>query len=259
MQSIRFFLLGETVAFGVAAMVHAGILPLGYAHEGAYVPEGIIGGVLLVGLALTFVLPTRTRVIGLAAQGFALAGSLIGLYVGLIGVGPNTAPDFVFHAGIILTLLWGLVTAAHREGSGARLAALTVVQTLVRVAGLLQVALGLVFWTGNLLVAVPFHMFNGMVFVVLLLVLAGLAAWAGAPWPLVLVTVVWVVIVPVFGMTQAAILPGDLHWIVQVAHLLVGGAALGLGERLAASASARLQGPGTYRPRQLAPEFGASA
>jgi hypothetical protein len=33
--------------------------------------------------------------------------------------------------------------------------------------------------------------------------------------------------VPVFGMTQAAILPGDWHWIVQVAHLPVGPIAMG--------------------------------
>jgi hypothetical protein len=34
--------------------------------------------------------------------------------------------------------------------------------------------------------------------------------------------VAWGFFVPVFGMTQAAILPGDRHWIVQVAHLPVG-------------------------------------
>jgi hypothetical protein len=34
-------------------------------------------------------------------------------------------------------------------------------------------------------------------------------------------------------MTQAAVLPGDLHWLVQVLHLLVGLGAIGQAESLA--------------------------
>jgi hypothetical protein len=265
MRVIRLFLLGEAAAFVAAALVHAGVLPLGYEHEGAYVPEGIIGAVLLAGFALTWALPVRMPAIGIAAQGFALMGSLIGLYVGLIGVGPHTVPDFVFHAGIVLALLSGLVVATRQaqvgsvRAGGTRLAAVGVARTLIRATGLLQLALGLAFWTGTLLVAVPFHIFNGMLFVVLLLVQAGLAAWAGGSWRLVLVAIAWALFVPAFGVTQAAILPGDLHWIVRAAHLLVGLAAMGLGERLAASAEARLQGDGTHRPTRVAPELGASA
>jgi hypothetical protein len=259
MQPIRLFLLGEAVAFGAAALVHADILPLGYAHDGASVPEGIIGAVLLAGFVLTWALPAWARAIGIAAQGFALMGSLIGLYVGVIGVGPHTIPDFVFHAGIVLALLWGLVVATRAEDGGARLAAVTVVQMLVRATGFLQLALGLVFWTGNLLVAVPFHLFSGMLFVVLLLVQAGLAAWSGAPWPLILLTAVWALFVPVFGVTQGAILPGDFHWIVRVAHLLVGLVAMGLGERLAASARERLRDAAAHRPTHAAPALGVSA
>jgi hypothetical protein len=60
-------------------------------------------------------------------------------------------------------------------------------------------------------------------------------------------------------MTQAAILPGDLHWIVRLAHLLVGLVAMGLGERLAVSAKARLQGAGAHQPARVAPELGAPA
>ncbi len=41
-------------------------------------------------------------------------------------------------------------------------------------------------------------------------------------------------------MTQAELLPGDLQWLVQVAHLLVGLVAMGLAERLARGAQARL-------------------
>jgi hypothetical protein len=49
--------------------------------------------------------------------------------------------------------------------------------------------------------------------------------------------------VPVFGMTQARILPGDLHWIVQAAHLVVGLVAMGLAERLARGVQARVAPP----------------
>ena len=44
------------------------------------------------------------------------------------------------------------------------------------------------------------------------------------------------------GMTQQAILPGDLHWIVRVMHLVIGLAAMPIAERLAGSpARASLQ------------------
>jgi hypothetical protein len=42
-----------------------------------------------------------------------------------------------------------------------------------------------------------------------------------------------------FGVTQSAILPGDLHWIIQVLHLVVGVVAMGLAQNLVSrSASA---------------------
>jgi hypothetical protein len=258
---MRLFLSLEALSYFAAALVHLGVLVRGYEHAGAYVPESIIGAVLLAGVALTFVVRAWTRGIAIATQGFALMGTLVGLYVGVIGVGPHTVPDFVYHVGIILALLWGLVVATRGEGTrgGARLAAVTVVQVLIRASGLLQLALGLLFWTGNLRVALPFHIFNGLLFVVLLLVQAGLAAWAGRPWPLVLFAVVWALFVPAFGMTQGAILPGDLHWLIQLAHLLVGLVAMGLGERLAASAKVRLPVDGARVPTQAVPGLASGA
>jgi hypothetical protein len=37
-----------------------------------------------------------------------------------------------------------------------------------------------------------------------------------------------------FGLNQATILPGDMHVVVEVAHLLVGIVAIGIGEALGA-------------------------
>ena len=113
-------------------------------------------------------------------------------------------------------------------------------QWVIRLSGLAQLALGLAFWTGNLLALVPAHMLNGLLFSLLLEVQAGLAASAGVSWRLVLLSVAWGLLVPALGVTQAELLPGDLHWLVQVAHLLVGLVAMGLAERLARGAQARL-------------------
>jgi hypothetical protein len=40
--------------------------------------------------------------------------------------------------------------------------------------------------------------------------------------------IVYALIVPVFGVTQTALLVGSLHWLIQTAHLLVGLGALAL-------------------------------
>jgi hypothetical protein len=248
MWTIRLFLLVEGIGFVLAGLVHFGVLASGYEDSGAAVPESVIGAVLLAGLALTWALPARTRGIGIAVQAFALLGTLVGAYLSVIGIGPDTVPDVVFHFAMLIALIAGLVVATRGgrpRGETARTTAVAVVQTLIRAIGVLQLALGLAFWTGTLLVAVPFHMLAGMLFVVLLWAQAGLAAWAGASWRLAAGAVVWGVVVVALGMTQTQLLPGDWHWIVEVAHLLVGLAAIGLGERLAAAAKSRLQGGAT--------------
>ncbi|MGH2351969.1 MAG: hypothetical protein ACRDI2_02720 [Chloroflexota bacterium] len=240
--TIRRFLLLEGASFILAGLAHFGVLVEGYQDPGAATAESVIGIVLLAGFALTWVLPARTGAIGVATQGFALIGTLIGVYVGVIGVGPSTVPDVVFHVAILLALLWGLVVAvrADRPDEAVRLTLLTVAHTLIRGTGLLQLALGLAFWTGTLLVALPFHIFNGLLFVLLLEIQAALAAFAGAAWRLVALVVAWGFFVPVLGMTQSQILPGDWHWLVQVAHLAVGVVAMGLAEQVARAGKARL-------------------
>ena len=75
------------------------------------------------------------------------------------------------------------------------------------------------------------------------LALAGLAARAGVNLALVALAVVWGLIVPVLGMTQAGLLPGSLHLIVRVIHLLVGLGAIWQAEILAARIKSRLATP----------------
>jgi hypothetical protein len=49
----------------------------------------------------------------------------------------------------------------------------------------------------------------------------------------VVLAIVWGVITLALGMTQTQLLPGAFHWVIQVIHLVVGLAAIGLGDRLA--------------------------
>jgi hypothetical protein len=89
------------------------------------------------------------------------------------------------------------------------------------------------FWTDHALTLVPVHMLVGFVLVFSLWALAVLAARAGVHPGLVALAIGWGFIVPVLGLTQERLLPGDVHWVIQVLHLLVGLGAIGLAERLA--------------------------
>src|SRR5260221_8578590 len=100
-----------------------------------------------------------------------------------------------------------------------------------RISGILQLVMGLVIWTGYVQLT-QFHILNGVLLVLALWVLAGLAA-GRAPVGQVVVAVVWGLLMPIFGLTQDRVLPGSFHWIIQVVHLLVGLAAIGMGEGLA--------------------------
>lgn len=121
-QRIRIFLLFEAVTFVLAALAHSGMLVDGYEHQEARIAESVIALVLLGGLALSWIRPELTREAGIAAQGFALLGTLIGLFTIAVGVGPRTVPDVVYHIGIIAVLIWGLFVtvrapAADRQRS----------------------------------------------------------------------------------------------------------------------------------------------
>ena len=116
--------------------------------------------------------------------------------------------------------------------------AVTPLQLLVRAAGVVQLALGVAFWTGNALGLVDLHQLIGFVIVLSLWALAALAARAGVPPGLVALAVVWGLVTPVLGIAQQRLLPGSAHLVIEVLHLLVGLGALGLAEALATRAKA---------------------
>jgi hypothetical protein len=115
---IRLFMLLEATSFVAASLIHSGHLIAGYEHQRARIAEGVIAFVLLVGLTLTWIRPARLGSVGFAAQGVALLGTLIGVFTIVIGVGPRTLPDVLYHIGIVIVLVLGLSVAArvrHRE------------------------------------------------------------------------------------------------------------------------------------------------
>jgi hypothetical protein len=117
-RRLRALLLFEAVAFVAAALVHFGVLVHGYEHADARTAESVIAFVLVVGLVLTWVRPEWSRETGIAAQGFALLGTLIGIVTIIAGVGPRTAPDVSYHIVIVMVLVWGVIVAV-RAPSGA--------------------------------------------------------------------------------------------------------------------------------------------
>ena len=104
----------------------------------------------------------------------------------------------------------------------------------MRAAMAVQVIVGIGFWTGHWANLVNVHMAIGVLFVLSLWVISGIASAHGRPGRLVAFGFVWGLVVLALGMTQQSILVGDLHWIVRVLHLVVGIAAMPIAERLVA-------------------------
>jgi len=107
--SIRLLLFGEAIVFLIAAFVHTGLWIDGYRHREARIAESVLAGALYVGLGLSWWRPLWARTAGLAVQGFVLVGTLIGMLTIVVGVGPQTIPDILYHLGMVGLLSWGLL------------------------------------------------------------------------------------------------------------------------------------------------------
>jgi len=111
MKAVRTFLSAEVLAFWMASLVHSGFLLSGYEHRPAMVAEGVIGSVLVLGLLLIVVHPGSTRTVGSVVQGFALLGTLVGIFAIVIGIGPHSRLDVAFHAMFVMLLVAGVTIA----------------------------------------------------------------------------------------------------------------------------------------------------
>ena len=117
--------------------------------------------------------------------------------------------------------------------------ATTIFNWLIRITGLFQLIIGVIFWVNQDDNLVPFHLLVGVILVLSLWIMALLAARAGVGWKMTALAFVWGLVVVILGLAQSQILPGNLHWLIEVLHLLLGLGAIGLGEGL----SARIKRP----------------
>jgi uncharacterized membrane protein YagU involved in acid resistance len=108
-----------------------------------------------------------------------------------------------------------------------------VTRIVARAIAVVQVALGIVVWTGHGDSLLPLHIAVGLLLVIDLWAAVALGLRSGAPIGLAVLALVWSVGMPVLGLVQTSLLPGDAHLAIQVLHLVVGLAAVGLVEALA--------------------------
>lgn len=106
---IRLIMLIEATSFAIAAFTHFGMLFNGYySHQRAGIAESVIATVLVVGLFVSVTRGARTLGVELGTQLFALFGTLVGIFTIIVGVGPRTVPDIVYHITIVIVLALGL-------------------------------------------------------------------------------------------------------------------------------------------------------
>ena len=110
---------------------------------------------------------------------------------------------------------------------------IAVLSWIIRVAAVVQLLLGILFWTGHAITYIPVHIVVGSALVVALWVIAVLALVARVKRGLAVFELVWGLALASFGMMQAGILIGSLHWIIRVVHLAMAVSAVKLGEGLA--------------------------
>ena len=104
---------------------------------------------------------------------------------------------------------------------------------LMRLGAAIQLILGIGFWTGHWTSAIPIHRTIGVIYVVLLWVLALIALVKRTDVGLALFAIVWGVVIAGLGMAQRTMLVGDWHWIIRVLHLVLALSAMPIAERLA--------------------------
>jgi hypothetical protein len=107
----------------------------------------------------------------------------------------------------------------------------------VRIAGILALLLGLLIGRVNFNGLPRLHMVLGIVVVAALALIAISGFFARLQPALPLVALVWAGGTAYIGFAQTSLLTGDTHWIVEVAHALLGVGAIGLAEAIGARVS----------------------
>ncbi len=96
-----------------------------------------------------------------------------------------------------------------------------ILQIIVGIAGLCALVLGLFIWIANIDLT-DIHMLFGLLVTLGLLVMSIIALTAKGLRIWGMVGIVYAIIVLIFGVSQSNMLVGNLHWLIQTLHLLVG-------------------------------------
>jgi hypothetical protein len=96
-----------------------------------------------------------------------------------------------------------------------------ILQITVGLAGLCALVLGLLIWIANIDLT-DIHMLFGLLVALGLLAMSIIALTAPGLRLWGLVGIVYAIIVLIFGVSHSILLVGNLHWLIQTLHLLVG-------------------------------------
>lgn len=102
---------------------------------------------------------------------------------------------------------------------------------IVRIGVLIELVLGILFWTGNADPLQNVHIVIGILVVLSLWTLGIAQGLAGGSFGLALATFVVGFLLVLVGLFQKGWLV-DYHWVIQVIHLLLGLSAIGLAEMI---------------------------
>jgi len=104
---------------------------------------------------------------------------------------------------------------------------------LARLSGVAVLLLGILFWTGHALSLVQTHMALGVILVLALWTLAGLALRAGVDRATAAIAIAWGLAIPILGVVQLWLPAGGGYGLVRVLHLALGLGAIAQAESLA--------------------------
>jgi len=103
---------------------------------------------------------------------------------------------------------------------------------VLRIAVLFNLITGIIFWTGNADPLQIVHIVVGIIAVLALWTLGIMQGLRGGNYGLTAAAIVVGLLLALVGLFQTGWLTGSNHWIIQVIHLLLGIAAIGLGEMI---------------------------
>ncbi|GHO93975.1 hypothetical protein KSF_040230 [Reticulibacter mediterranei] len=100
--------------------------------------------------------------------------------------------------------------------------AVRIINWIARITGIITLLLGLTFWVTSINSIPGIHMLVGITFTLSFLILSIIMVFSSGVRLLGVIGIVYALIIPVFGVIQAGLLVGDLHWLIRLAHMLVG-------------------------------------